>query len=372
MTRDVSTSTILIVDDNPTNLGVLFEYLRGIGYKVLVAENGESALQRAVRAHPDIILLDVLMPGIDGFETCRRLKNMEETKDIPIILMTALTETVDKVRGFTSGAVDYITKPAQYEEVSARIATHLNLRYLQKDLQQQLQEREILIEELDAYAHTVAHDLKSPLAHILGFTELLLEDYQAFPKEKTEHILNTIIRSSHKMQAIIDGLLLLASVRMEDVAIEPLDMEQIALEAIARLYHMIEEYEVDIDVMNNWPTAVGHAPWIEEVWVNYLSNAIKYGGQPPYIKLGGDKQKNGQSRYWVQDNGRGLTSEEQAQMFIPFSRIEQSTTIEGHGLGLSIVQRIVIKLGGHVGVNSKIGQGSTFFFTLPPVDEINH
>jgi DNA-binding response OmpR family regulator len=127
--------TILIVDDSPTNLGVLFDYLRNSGFKVLVAEDGEGALQRAGYAQPDIILLDVLMPGLDGLETCRRLKENEKTKDIPVIFMTALSDTVDKVKGFESGAVDYVTKPVEVEEVLARIQTHLTLRNLQKQLQ---------------------------------------------------------------------------------------------------------------------------------------------------------------------------------------------------------------------------------------------
>lgn len=128
-------NTILIVDDNATNLGILFDYLRDAEFKVLVAEDGEGALQRARFARPDIILLDVMMPGIDGFETCRRLKREEEIKEIPVIFMTALSETVDKLKGFEAGAVDYVTKPIEVVEVLARIQTHLALRQLQKQLQ---------------------------------------------------------------------------------------------------------------------------------------------------------------------------------------------------------------------------------------------
>lgn len=134
---DVNQGVIVIVDDNPTNLGVLFDFLTDSGFKVLVAQDGESALQKVEYAHPDLILLDVMMPGIDGFETCRRLKNNETTQDIPVIFMTALSETVDKVKGFSLGAVDYITKPVQQEEVRARLETHLTLRNLQKKLQVQ-------------------------------------------------------------------------------------------------------------------------------------------------------------------------------------------------------------------------------------------
>lgn len=147
--------SVLIVDDNPTNLRILLRYLEHAGFRVLVAENGESAIKRADYVAPDIILLDVMMPGVDGFETCRRLKQSEKTKDIPVIFMTALTETKDKVKGFQLGAVDYVTKPLQHEEVLARLNTHLTISGLQCEveaknirLQQEMKEKERLIAEL--------------------------------------------------------------------------------------------------------------------------------------------------------------------------------------------------------------------------------
>ncbi|MBC7869758.1 MAG: sensor histidine kinase, partial [Chitinophagaceae bacterium] len=114
-----------------------------------------------------------------------------------------------------------------------------------------------------------------------------------------------------------------------------------------------------------WPLAAGYAPWVEEVWTNYLSNALKYGGKPPSIELGADEQPDGMVRFWVRDNGNGLTPEEQTRVFTPFTRLNQ-VKVEGHGLGLSVVQRIVDKLGGQVGLESSVGQGSIFSFTLPP------
>jgi adenylate cyclase len=128
---------IVIVDDKPMNLGVLFDFLTDSGFKVLVAQDGESAIQKVEYAHPDLILLDIMMPGIDGFETCRRLKANPSTRDIPVIFMTALSDTEDKLKGFNLGAVDYVTKPVQQEEVRARVTTHLTLRNLQKKLQKQ-------------------------------------------------------------------------------------------------------------------------------------------------------------------------------------------------------------------------------------------
>ena len=148
-TRD----TILIVDDDPTNLQLLYEYLQDAGFRVLIAEDGESALQRACHTLPNIILLDVMMPDIDGFETCRRLKESEQTQNIPIIFMTALSDTVDEVKGLQLGAVDYITKPIQVETVLARLNTHLKIQEMQQALQQQNEElqfkNQLLQEALD-------------------------------------------------------------------------------------------------------------------------------------------------------------------------------------------------------------------------------
>lgn len=362
--------TLLIVDDVPTNLGILFSYLREFGFNVCVAENGEDALEQIPYTEPELILLDVMMPGIDGFETCRRLKANAETRDIPIIFMTALSDTVDKVKGFEIGAVDYITKPVQQEEVLARITAHLTLRKQQKILEKQKLELQQQNSELEAFAHTVAHDLKNPVNAIKGYSSLIIEDLEssiAEPELLLED-LQKIEQAGKKMVNIIDAILLLASARSQEVHMEALNMAEIVTGVQQRLAHTITEYQGEIITPKTWPTAQGYAPWIEEVWTNYLSNGLKYGGKPPYLKLDASPDKNGYIRFWLHDNGRGLTVSEQSRLFVPFTRINQ-TRVEGHGLGLSIVQRIVEKCGGRVGIESQVGQGSTFYFTLPVKNE---
>lgn len=363
--------TILIVDDNQVESKLLLHYLKRVGFGVLVAANGESALEQAHAAGPDLILLDVLMPGMDGFETCHHLKADEVTKDVPVIFMTALSDTADKVKGFEFGAVDYVTKPIQPQELLARINTHLTIRNLQKSLQQEIIEREKLIAELDAFAHTVAHDLKSPLTSIIGFGKTLEEHHTTMSDKDLQRFIHIIVQSGYKMGNIIDELLLLASVReMKDIEIKPLDMAKTVSEAQGRLAYVIEECQAEIILPQSWPVALGHAPWVEEVWANYLSNALKYGGQPPGVELGAIEQTSGAPNesegvcFYVRDNGVGLMPEEQERLFTPFERLDQ-VQAEGHGLGLSIVGRIVKKLGGQVGVESEIGMGSTFWFTLP-------
>jgi signal transduction histidine kinase len=231
-------------------------------------------------------------------------------------------------------------------------------------LREHAQELEVRNKELDAFAHTVAHDLQGPLANLLGYTSVLQEGWSDLSPEQLTEILRTITRVARKMSNIIDELLLLASVRKEDAQSVPLEMGQIIGEVQRRLDYMLKEYGAELILPDSWPVALGYAPWIEEVWANYLSNAIKYGGQPPRLEVGAAPQADGMVRFWVRDNGTGLTPAEQHHLFTPFTKLNQ-VRAKGHGLGLSIVQRIVGKLGGQAGVESQIGQGSLFYFSLP-------
>jgi PAS domain S-box-containing protein len=218
--------------------------------------------------------------------------------------------------------------------------------------------------ELDAFAHTVAHDLKKPLTELIGFSSLLKIQADKNLSESQGKKLDKIERSAFKMGSIIDELLLLASVRdTREIEIGELKMTEIIAESRLRLEYMIKEYQAEIIIPENCPPAIGYRPWIEEVWVNYISNAIKFGGKPPRLHVGTNSEQ-GMVRFWVRDNGDGLAADEQALLFTSFERLHQ-VSVEGHGLGLSIVRRIVEKLAGKVGVESEKGQGSTFYFTLP-------
>ena len=233
-------------------------------------------------------------------------------------------------------------------------------------LRQQTAELQSRNEELDAFAHTVAHDLKGPLGPMMGYAEMLEKDHEHLPREELQDYLHSIATSTQKMNNIIQELLLLAQARQSQVETGPLDMQCVVVESLKRLGPMVEEYQAEICGPSSWPLATGYGPWVEEVWVNYIGNAIKYGGQPPRVELGATVQPDGMVRFWVRDNGAGIPPEDQARLFTPFTRLDQ-VRAKGHGLGLSIVRRIVDKLGGQVGVESDsvAGQGSVFSFTLP-------
>jgi len=365
---------ILIVDDNPINLRLLTRILKENNYAVRAVLDGERALSAVAAALPDLILLDVMMPEMDGYEVCRRLQADDRTREIPVIFISALEDTKDKVKAFEAGGVDYITKPIQVAEVLARVEVHLALRRARHDLQKNLEklaqannQLQARNEELDAFAHTVAHDIKGPLGSITGFAMLLQGQYGELSEQEREESLLALVRSSQKIESIVESLLLLAGVRKQQVELKPLDMTEIITETINRLDPLLEKHQADIALSNQWPPALGYAPWIEEVWTNYLSNAVKYGGSPPQVTVGATPHDGGMVRFWVKDNGAGIPLEKQAQLFTPFERLGQ-VNVEGHGLGLSIVRRIVEKFGGQVSIQSEPGQGSEFSFTLPAAE----
>ncbi|KAA3661471.1 MAG: hybrid sensor histidine kinase/response regulator [Chloroflexi bacterium] len=358
--------TILIVEDNPINMTVIKHVLQQAQYNIVEATDGLLGYEMAVQCLPDLILLDVVMPGIDGFEVCRLLKKNHVTEDIPIVFMTGLSDTDSIVQAFELGAVDYVQKPFKTAEVLARLNTHLTLRNLQIGLEREIIEREKLIVDLDAFAHTVAHDLKNPISNVLGYSEVLVKNYERISPNQIKSTLGILAQSATKMRDIIDSLLLLARIRLEDIRIESVKMGDVVGEVCQRLQPMIREADAEIIVPEEWPIVRGYGPWLEEVWVNYLTNAVKYGGRPPHLELGATRKNKHEMMFWVKDNGDGLAADEQTKLFQPFVRLHSGQTT-GHGLGLSIVQRIVDKLGGHVGVESQQGEGSTFYFTLPVV-----
>ncbi len=219
-------------------------------------------------------------------------------------------------------------------------------------------------EELDSYAHTVAHNLKNPLSIIIAVADLINTVTTLTPSELKDCLLQ-VKSTAFEMDDIIDNLLLLSEVRNAEVPLGPVDMTRAVERVRGRLGHMIKERHARVTSPPTWPAAIGYSPWIEEVWANYLSNAIKYGGRPPRVELGATTQQ-GMIRFWTHDHGPGIPAEMQKHLFLPFTQLGKVHKT-GHGLGLSIVLHIVKKLGGEVGLESRPGQGSLFYFTLPAV-----
>ncbi len=207
-------------------------------------------------------------------------------------------------------------------------------------------------------------NLKNPLQSLIGFADLLIESSNSQIGSEEIGYLHYIAQAGRKMSEIIDSLLLLAKVSQQEVKQTPLNMAEIITQVQYRLAPFIKQAQGEISLPKTWPVAQGYAPWVEEIWVNYLSNGLKYSGQPPRLELGANVNNN-MIRFWVHDNGPGLSVPDQEKLFQPFMRLSQTQMKEGHGLGLSIVRRIVEKMGGEVGIESQLGQGCLFYFTLP-------
>ena len=244
------------------------------------------------------------------------------------------------------------------------------------DLQQYAGELQARNEELDAFSHTVAHDLKEPIGIIASYTDLIIDQYNELPAAQAQSLLRKVRQNTDRLTRIIAELMLLAGVRKQVVQIEPLNMATILEEALDRLTILTTRSEAQITFQGegpdpspkDWPPVLGYAPWVEEIWANYLSNAIHYGGKPPQVEIGAFRQENGKVCFFVRDNGLGLSDSEQKLLFAPFTKLNQVRT-KGQGLGLSIIRTIAEKLDGEIGVKSVPGQGSLFYFALPPATD---
>ena len=254
------------------------------------------------------------------------------------------------------------------KDITRRILSEEKIRESNILLTREIQEKEKLIVDLDAFSHTVAHDLKNMLGAIVSASNLIKSGIDTFPREDLLEINELINLSATKTIHITRELLTLASVRQQEIRPIAVNMQQVVLDSLTRLKDVIEEKSAQITLPEAWPEVLGYEAWLEEVWINYISNAVKYGGTPPVIELGSDILTDNKVKIWIKDNGKGLSEEERAILYNKFTRLD-ILRAEGHGLGLSIVKRIIEKLNGEVGVESKNipGEGCTFYFILPKV-----
>jgi PAS domain S-box-containing protein len=252
------------------------------------------------------------------------------------------------------------------KDISSRIMADEEITETHIRLINEIQEKEQLINDLDSFSHTVAHDLKGMLSAIVSASNIIKIGIDDMSKDELLEINDLIGQSATKTIHITAELLTLASVRQEEIKRIPIDMQKVVKDSVARLEVSIREKNANIILPEVWPEVFGHEAWLEEVWINYISNAVKYGGTPPIIQMGSEILPDNRVKFWIKDNGKGLSPEEIDLLFTKFTRLD-TMRAEGHGLGLSIAKRIIEKLNGEVGVESQNipGQGSIFYFILP-------
>ncbi|MCB8983025.1 MAG: response regulator [Ardenticatenaceae bacterium] len=370
--------TVLLIEDNRADAD-LIRLLLNAATDVRSAPQPQFIIHHADRIASainlmdqntfNIILLDLSLPDGQGLDTFRKVQL--SAQNVPIVILSGQDNESLTVTAMQQGAQDYLVKGAIEGELLIRAIRHAierqHLLIEQMRAKNQLARQTVELQnrnaELDQFAHTVAHQVQGLLGQIIGYGSLLEMTNQENLDAEGRLALKRILQSGHKMNNVLSEILLLASVDREEVVTIPLDMQRIVTEARKRLVFEIQETKAQIQETEYWPTAVGYPSWIEEVWVNYISNALKYGGEPPVLQLGAALHETTVC-FWVKDNGDGISEVDQLRLFKTHTRLNPQRT-RGEGLGLSIVRRIVERCGGEVGVISQLGEGSTFWFTLP-------
>ncbi|MCB0032992.1 MAG: response regulator [Anaerolineales bacterium] len=353
---------ILIVDDTAANLKVLSTLLNSNGYHVRPAINGHIAIKAALAVVPDLILLDVMMPEMDGYEVCERLKREEKTRDVPIIFVSALDEVLDKVKAFQGGAVDYITKPFQVEEVLARIEIHLTLYRQRKEI-------EGLNAFKDLFIRTVSHDLQSPISNIMGYTEILTgEDRELLTAERTDEMLRRIYQSAERMYNLVSNLLDLTRIEGAPVMMSPVLLRDVLNMQLDEFSSSAEQKSISLQPPPDTVQQMVYADpnLINEVFNNLLSNAIKYTPEQGIVRIEVEVLEE-RVLVHVADTGFGIPEEDIPHLFERFYRVGrlEHMTEPGSGLGLSIAKLILEKHDGDIWVESELGRGSRFTVSLP-------
>ncbi len=388
---------ILIVDDNPVNLRILADYLEAHQYGVLVARDGQSGLDKAEFALPDLILLDVMMPEIDGFETCRLLKENEKTCHIPVIFMTALSETENKLEGFGAGAVDYVTKPLQQKEVLARIRTHLRLRELTEELEEVVSERTAELEsayqtlsKLDKtkgdFISIMSHELRTPLAVIDGYTQLLQDSDAIQEDEQLSMLVDNILKGTTRMLRTMNDIF---DVTRIDNGVLSLFREDVVLtavfdEIVKKLQPALRGRHIFIERkgLDEMPTIKADQSMMVKLFYHLIVNAIKYtpdGGRVLIEARICSSDVGEEAKIIISDNGIGIDLSQLELIFEKFYQTGKvnlhssgTTTFKGGGpgLGLAIAKGIIDAHNGRIwaesaGVDEEACLGSQFYVCFP-------
>jgi len=359
---------ILVVDDTPANLRLLSGMLKNEGYKVRPVPNGKLALQAAESNPPDLILLDINMPEMDGYDVCQHLKQDENLREIPVIFISALTETMDKVKAFTVGGVDYVTKPFQFEEVQARVETHLKLRRQSLELQEKYEQLRQLEELRDNLVHMIVHDMRSPLTVVSGYLELLMMQAAEKLDEKDLEFLSYCTESTENLVEMVSSLLDVSKMESGEMQLNPeeVDLGLVAGEVLQKLDALKGGKELSLEAPDDPVTLVCDSDLIRRTVQNLVGNSLKFTPEGGSVKVKLEPT-DGKVRVSVIDTGPGIPPEYRDRIFEKFGQVEMREHKQKHstGLGLTFCKLAVETHGGQIGVDSEVGEGSTFWFELP-------
>lgn len=357
---------IIVVDDMPANLLLLEEMLRTYGYRIYAFNSGKRALDAVEKINPDLILLDVSMPGMDGYEVCKELKADMNLRDIPVIFVSAMNETVDKVKGFNVGGVDYITKPFQIDEVNARVKTHLTLRFQQQELQNSYIRLRDLEEMRENLVNMIVHDMRSPLFGILGMLDLMKDALTKRPEKCMKYVESTLA-TTHELTEMVNSLLDIS--RLEEgkmpINVSQCNIEYLINQATKLLSIDHSDIELNIEMLTDNPDIYCDSGLIRRVLQNLLSNAVKFSHMGGKIIVRVERPDD-YIRVSVIDNGPGIPAEFHTKIFEKFGQVSSRTNNRKYstGLGLAFCKLVIKSHQGDIGVYSVPDEGSNFWFTI--------
>ncbi len=363
----------MVVDDSPANLKLLGGLFRENGYQVRPFTQGALALRAADNEAPDLFLLDINMPEIDGYELCRRLKASPSLKDIPVIFLSTLQDLNDKVKAFECGAVDYVTKqPFHFEEILARVGTHLRLRELQRALEQRNTDLRNNIEQLkrleemkESLTHMIVHDMRSPLTVVMMAIDMLNREGKIVAPEDRSNMVSAYKAAT----SVVEMTNLLLDISRLESGKMPIEKEVQEISLLARgcidsLSIILRPFDTGIEKIDDLYLVNCDGAIIRRVLNNLLGNAAKFTPPHGHITVILTREP-GFVRVTVQDSGPGIPAEEQSLVFEKFGQGASGKKAQGTGLGLTFCKLAVEAHGGQIGVHSSPGKGASFWFTLP-------
>lgn len=364
--ENMKKAVIMVVDDTPVNLKLLQEILHTKGYRVVAFTQGAIALEAALNNPPDLILLDIFMPGINGYEVCERLKAEETLREIPVLFISALTDTRDKVRAYSVGGIDYITKPFQADEINVRVETHLNLYRQKKQLQEAYDKLSALEVLRDNLMHMVAHDMRSPLQAIMGYMELAQLD--TLPSKIAGYI-DIVSFLSNTLNEMIANLLSIS--RMEEgpmpLNLAKTDVIGLMNETIVMFQPIKDQRTITIAAFDKMEKLMIDPEIIKRVFQNLIGNAIKITDKKDGVITVSIESKADNLFVSITDNGSGIPPEHCDKIFDKFYQTEgrKQGYLGAVGLGLTFCKLAVEAHNGSIGIKSGVGKGNTFYFHLP-------